>query len=46
MSSWVMFAQTLQDLLVVNEAVQGPQNEDIEGDVADFLQLKVPAETL
>lgn len=46
MSSWVVFAQTLQDLFVVNEAVQRPQNEDIEGDVADFLQLKIPAETL
>lgn len=45
-SSWVVFAQTLQDLLVVSEAVQRPQDEDIEGDVADLLQLKVPAETL
>lgn len=41
-----MFAQALQDLLVVNEAVQRPQDEDIEGDVTDLLQLKVPAETL
>ncbi len=46
MSSWVVFAQALQDLLVVDEAVQRPQNKDIEGDVADLLQLKVPAETL
>lgn len=46
MSSWVVFAQALQDLLVVNKAVQRPQNEDIEGDVADLLQLKIPAETL
>lgn len=45
-SSWVVFAQALQDLLVVDEAVQRPQNEDIQGDVADLLQLKVPAETL
>lgn len=45
-SSCVVFAQALQDLLVVNEAVQRPQDEDIEGDVADLLQLKVPAETL
>lgn len=41
-----MFAQALQDLLVVNEAMQRPQDEDVEGDVADLLQLKVPAETL
>lgn len=46
MSSWVVFAQALQDLLVVIEAVQRPQNEDIEGHIADLLQLKVPAETL
>lgn len=41
-----MFAQTLQDLLVMNEAVQRPQNEDCERDVANLLQFKVPAETL
>jgi len=45
-SSWIMFAQALQDLLVVTEAVQRPQDEDVEGDVADLLQLKVPAESL
>lgn len=41
-----MFAQALQDLLVVNEAMQRPQDEDIQRDVADLLQLKVPAEAL
>lgn len=46
MSSQVVFAQTLQELLVVNETVQRPQNEDREGNVTNFLQLKVPAETL
>lgn len=46
MSGWVMFAQALQDLLVVDEAMQRPQDEDIQRDVADFLQLKVPAEAL
>lgn len=46
MSSWVVLAQALQDLLIVDEAVQRPQDEDIQGDVADFLQLKLPAETL
>lgn len=46
MCCWVVFAQTLQDLLVVDEAVQRPQDEDIQGDVADLLKLKIPAETL
>lgn len=45
-SRWVVFAQTLQDLLVVHEAVQRPQDEDVQGDVADFLQLEIPAESL
>lgn len=39
-----MFAQALQDLLVVDEAMQRPQDEDVERDVADLLQLKVPAQ--
>lgn len=39
---WVMFAQALQDLLVVDEAMQRPQDEDVQRDVADLLQLKVP----
>lgn len=42
----VVFAQPLQDLLVVDEAVQRPQDEDVERDVADLLQLKVPAQGL
>lgn len=46
MSCWVVFAQALQDLLVVDEAVQRTQDEDVQGDVADLLQLKVPAQTL
>lgn len=41
-----MFAQALQDLLVVDEAMQRPQDEDIQRDVANLLQLKVPAEAL
>lgn len=45
MSSWVVFTQALQDLLVVSEAVQGPQDEDVKGDVTDLLQFKLPAET-
>lgn len=46
MSRRVVFAQALQDLLVVDEAVQRTQDEDVQGDVADLLQLKIPAETL
>lgn len=46
MSGRVVFAQALQYLLVVDEAVQRAQNEDVEGDVADLLQLEVPAQTL
>lgn len=46
MSRWVMFTQALQDLLVVDEAMQRPQDEDIQRDVADLLQLKLPAQAL
>lgn len=46
MCSRVVFAQTLQDLLVAGEAVQRPQDEDVEGDVADLLQLEISAQTL
>lgn len=46
MSCWVVFAQALQNLLVVDEAMQRPQDEDIQRDVANLLQLKVPAEVL
>lgn len=41
-----MFTEALEDLFVMNEAVQGPQNEDVEGDVADLLQLEIPAQSL
>lgn len=41
-----MFAQTLQNMFVVDEAMQRPQDEDIQRDVADLLQLKVPAQAL
>lgn len=46
MRGWVVLAQPLQDLLVVDEAVQRPQDEDVERNVADLLQLKVPAQGL
>lgn len=42
----VVLAEPLQDLLVVHEAVQRPQQEDVERQVAGLLQLKVPAEGL
>lgn len=41
-----MLAEPLQHLLVVHEAVQRAQQEGVEGQVADLLQLKVPAEVL
>lgn len=46
MGGWVVFTQALQDLLVMNEAVQRSQDEDVEGDVADLLQLKVSAQAV
>ena len=46
MCGWVVFAEALQDLLVMHEAVQGPEDEHVEGDVAHLLQLKVPDQHL
>lgn len=46
MGCQVVFAQALQDLLVVKEAMKRPQDEDVERDVADLLQLELPAQTL
>lgn len=46
MSGWVMLAQALQDLLVVNETVERSQDEDVQWDVAHFLQLEVSAQIL
>lgn len=42
----VVFAQPLQDELVVQQAMERPQQEDVEGQVANPLLLKVPAEGL
>lgn len=42
----VVFAEALQDQLVVHEAVQRAQEEDVEWQVADLLQLKVTAQRL
>lgn len=42
----VVLAQPLQDELVVQQAVERPQQEDVEGQVANPLLLKVPAEGL
>ena len=36
-----MFAESLQDELVVQQAVQRPEEEDVEGQVANSLLLKV-----
>lgn len=42
----VVLAQPLQDELVVQQAVERPQQEDVEGQVANPLLLKVPAQGL
>lgn len=42
----VVFAQALQDLLVVHEAVERAQEEDVERQVACLLQLKVATQRL
>ena len=41
-----MFTEALQDEFVVQQAMQGAQQEDVEGQVADLLLLKVPTEPL
>lgn len=43
---WIVFAEALQDLFIVHEAVQRPQEEDVEWQVTDLLKLKVSAQTL
>lgn len=43
---WIVFAEALQDLFIVHEAVQRPQEEDVERQVTDLLKLKVSAQTL
>lgn len=42
----MVLAQTLQDLLVVHEPVQGAQEEGVEWQVAHLLQLEVSAQVL
>lgn len=42
----VVFAQSLQDLLVVHEPVQRAQEEGVERQVAHLLQLEVSAQAL
>lgn len=41
-----MLAEPLQQELVVQQAVQRPEEEDVERQVADPLLLKVPAQSL
>lgn len=38
---WVVLAEPLQDELVVQQAVQRPEEEDVEGQVANSLLLEV-----
>lgn len=41
-----MLTESLQDELVVEQPVEGPEEEDVEGQVADSLLLEVPAKSL
>lgn len=43
---WVMFAEPLQDEFVVQQAVERSQQEDVEGQVANPLLLKVSTQSL
>lgn len=42
----VVLAEPLQDEFVVQQAVKRPQEEDVEGQVANSLLLKVPTQSL
>lgn len=46
MGGRVVLAEPLQDKLVVEQPVEGPEEEDVEGQVADSLLLEVPAKSL
>lgn len=43
---WVVLAEPLQDEFIVQQAVEGPEKEHIEGQVAHSLLLKVSTESL
>lgn len=43
---WVVLAEPLQDEFIVQKAVEGPEEEHIEGQVANSLLLKVSTESL
>lgn len=42
----VVLAEPLQDEFVVQQAVEGPEEEDVEGQVADPLLLKVSTKSV
>lgn len=44
MGGWVVLAEPLQDEFIVQKAVEGPEEEHIEGQVANSLLLKVSTE--
>lgn len=46
MGGRVVLAEPLEDEFVVQQAVQGPQEEHIEGQVANSLLLKVSTQSL
>lgn len=43
---WVVLAEPLQDEFIVQQAVEGPEEEHVEGQVANSLLLKVSTESL
>lgn len=43
---WVVLAESLKDEFVVQQAVEGPEEEHIEGQVANLLLLKVSTQSL
>lgn len=43
---WVVLAEPLQDEFIVQQAVEGPEEEHIEGQVANSLLLKVSTKSL
>lgn len=46
MGGRVVLAEPLQDEFVVQQAVEGPEEEDVEGQVANSLLLEVSTQSL
>lgn len=43
---WVVLAEPLQYKFVVQQAVEGSEEEDVEGQIANLLLLEVPTQGL